>query len=367
MKVLHLITGDVWAGAEVQMSGLVRALAIGLGVQQEVVTFNDGTLAFRLRQQGVPVEVVSEAKHGLPGLVTACRKIMAGFEPDILHAHGFKENLVGGIAARLRGTRVVRTHHGKGMIGAALRYDVVERLNARLLSDRLIVVSSDLGQFLGNCGLPRKKMTVVLNGMNPLEPSSRQEVVALKRQLGLPEDAVVVGTTGRLIPVKDHADFLRAARIISQADSRARFVIVGDGPLMSELVGEAETLGIRGVTVFSGFREDAARLGEVFDVFALTSRHEGIPMALLEAMSLGKPVVVTNVGGMPEVVSDGANGILVPPGDPGAFARACLELLGDPSLRRRLSETAAADIRDQFSGDGCARRTLAVYREVLAA
>ncbi len=367
MKILHLITGDMWAGAEVQMLGLARALSAGHAVRLEVVTFNGGALASRLRQQGVPVEVVSEADHGLWGLVTACRRTMARFEPDVLHTHGFKENLVGGIAARLRGTRVVRTHHGKGMIGAAFRYDAVERLNAQLLSDRLIVVSNDLEQFLGEFGLPRKKMTVVLNGVSPLEKPPRDEVIALKHQLGLPEESIVVGTTGRLVSVKGHADFLRAARLISEADSRVRFVIVGDGPLMSELVVEAETLGIRGVTVFAGFRDDAARLGEAFDVFALTSRHEGIPIALLEAMSLGKPVVATNVGGIPEVVSDGVNGMLVPPGDPGAFARACLQLLGDAPLRGRLSEAAAADVRDRFSVDGCARQTLAVYQEVMAA
>lgn len=367
MKVLHIISGDIWAGAEVQASGLVVALSRQHTIDQKVVTFNDGTLARLLRQRGVSVEIVRESGTRLPSLVGACRRIIENFQPDITHAHGFKENLVGGIASRLKRIKVVRTHHGKGMIGVARRYNVVERMNARFLSDALIVVSCDLEEFLGEFGLPRRKMSVVVNGVDPVTPSTPKQLLALKQQLGLPESSVVVGTIGRLVPVKDQSVFLRGARTIRDADSRVSFVIVGDGPLMSELVREAEALGIGDCTVFTGGREDGARIGEVFDIFALTSRHEGIPMALLETMSLGKPVVATRVGGIPEVIRDGTSGILVPSNDPKSFAGACLEMIGNEALRSRLSQAAAVDIRDRFSMESCASRTYAVYQRVVAA
>jgi L-malate glycosyltransferase len=367
MRILHIISGDTWAGAEAQALSLVRTLAARPSVDLQVVTLNDGVLCRGLRDAQVHVVTVDEARHGIPALIRATGRLIASFRPDVVHGHGLKENLVGGTAARVAGAKVVRTHHGKGLVGAAARYDVVERLNAAFLTDKLIAVSDDLRSVLVSHGLPGRKMVVVRNGVAALTPSPPAETRKRKAQLGIPPDAVVVGTTGRCVPVKNQSGFLEAARLVHQARPDAWFVIVGDGPLRPALQSQAAALQIAGNVVFCGFREDAPRLAEAFDVFALPSLHEGIPMALLEAMGLGTPVVATAVGGVPEVVKHRQNGVLVPPNDAAALARACLEVIEDAGLRTRLSAAAADDVRRLHSLTANAEKTYEVYETVLSA
>jgi L-malate glycosyltransferase len=365
LKVIHVITGDLWAGAEVQASSLIVALRKMYGIDERIISFNEGILSDYLRKNGFNVTVADESIKGIPSLIGVCVKEVATFMPDIIHTHGFKENLIGGIAAKIKGPKVIRTHHGKGMIGAALRYTMIEQVNARMLTNAMISVSSDLKEFLVASHLPSKKITVIHNGTEPLEPPVNEKLLEIKRELHLPEKSYVIGTIGRLVPVKNHKMFLDAARIISETMPDIRFVIIGDGPLLSQLKSYVLSIGINDNVVFTGFRNDAKLLAGIFDVFALTSKHEGIPMVLLEAMSLGKPVVSTNVGGIPEIIENGGNGILVTPGDSLSFAAACLDILRDDNMRKRISMQAKRDIRQKYSLAVSLKKTFDLYNKVV--
>jgi glycosyltransferase involved in cell wall biosynthesis len=163
---------------------------------------------------------------------------------------------------------------------------------------------------------------------------------AIRRELGIPAGAPVVGTIGNLKPHKGHPYLLEAAARIHDVLPEVRFVVVGHGPEEQDLRERTSRLGLDDVVRFAGFRTDAVEVAATFDVFVLSSLFEGLSIALLEAMALGKPVVVTSVGGLPEAVEHDKQGLVVPPGSSEALADAILGLLRDPSLRRRLGDEA---------------------------
>jgi glycosyltransferase involved in cell wall biosynthesis len=187
----------------------------------------------------------------------------------------------------------------------------------------------------------------------------------VRAELGIPEDAPVVGTVANFTAAKDHATLLRAAAQVRRAIPSVRFVLVGQGPLEAETRRLAGRLGLEETVVFAGFRTDATRLMAGFDAFALSSTYEGLPIALIEAMAVGVPAVVTRVGGTPEVVADGVHGYLVPPRDPAALAAGLTRMLEDRPLRDRLGAAAAARAQD-FDIRKAVRRMEQVYARLLA-
>jgi len=235
-------------------------------------------------------------------------------------------------------------------------------------NDHVFAVSETVRQSIRYPGplrlLPMPPLETLHHGLDPaaLPVPGRDGVRA---ELGIPEDAPVVGSVANFKAAKDHATLLRAAAQVRQAIPSVRFVLVGQGPLEAETRRLAGQLGLDQTVVFAGFRTDATRLMAGFDAFALSSTYEGLPIALIEAMAVGCPAVVTRVGGTPEVVADGVHGFLVPPRDPAALAAGLTRLLGDRALRDGLGEAAAARAKD-FDIRTAVRRMEQVYARLLA-
>jgi len=186
----------------------------------------------------------------------------------------------------------------------------------------------------------------------------------VREELGIPLDAPVIGTVANFKPHKGHEYLLRAAAHVAKVRPDARFVLVGGGPRQEQLAMEADRLGIADAVVFAGFREDPLRLVRTFDVYAMASLQEGLPLALLEAMALGRPPVASRVGGITAIIEDGVNGFIVEPRDPETQARRILSLLGDASLRDRLG-AAAAERAAAFHVRTAVRRIEQVYSELI--
>jgi glycosyltransferase involved in cell wall biosynthesis len=187
----------------------------------------------------------------------------------------------------------------------------------------------------------------------------------VRREFNIPDGTLLVGTVANLKAKKGYRYLLQAAAVVRRELPDVRFLVVGQGPEESFLRGEARRLGLDGTVIFAGYRDDASRVASAFDVFALPSLYEGLSIALIEAMSLGKPSVVTRTGGVPEVVEHGQHGLTVPPGDADELATALLALLKDDDLRSRMGReamrrAAAFDIRSAV------RRMEEVYQEVLS-
>jgi glycosyltransferase involved in cell wall biosynthesis len=186
----------------------------------------------------------------------------------------------------------------------------------------------------------------------------------VREELGIPDNVPVVGTVANFKVGKGHMHLLDTAAAVRRSVPEVRFVVVGQGILEQEVRRRAGELGLDRTMVFTGFREDATRIMGAFDVLAIPSQYDGLSIALLEAMSLGKPAVLTRVGGNPEVVNDGEHGLVVPAAEPDALAGGIVALLQDEALRKRLGESARLRARD-FDIRSAVRRSEDLYEELL--
>jgi glycosyltransferase involved in cell wall biosynthesis len=205
---------------------------------------------------------------------------------------------------------------------------------------------------------------VVHNGVafhDHLEPAG------LRDALGLARNDLLVGAVGNIRPAKDYPNLLRAARIVCDMRNDIHFVIAGGGGgrYMQELLRLRGELELEGRVSFLGFRSDASALMTEMDLFMSSSENEGLPLASVEAMGMGKPVVLTRCGGVPELVEDGANGILVPPKDPRALAQGILGVLDNPGLAERIGSAARGAIREAFSLTKMAESYQRLYRDLI--
>jgi glycosyltransferase involved in cell wall biosynthesis len=190
----------------------------------------------------------------------------------------------------------------------------------------------------------------------------------VRAELGIEAGECVVGIVGRLTAIKNHAMFLEAARMAldrAPAGLRLRFLVVGGGDLEREVRDRAASLGLGDRAVFAGWRRDLAAVYTACDVVALTSNNEGTPVAVIEALASGRPVVSTDVGGVSDVLEGGRFGLLVPPGDASAFADALVRVASDAGLRERLLAGARASALERFSIEALAGRVDALYADLL--
>ena len=300
-------------------------------------------------------------------------RMMRALRPDIVHTHTAKAGMLGRSAARLAGIRrVVHTYHGhvlRGYFGAATTafFRAVEKRLARG-TRVLIAVSAAVKDDLVALGIaPADRIRVIPLGLE-LEPLAAGDLPrgSLRGEAGVADGAPLVGIVGRLTAIKDVPAFLAAAAEIRARVTDARFAVVGDGELRGALEAEAARRGLSGVVHFHGWRYDMADVYGDLDVAVNTSIAEGTPVALIEAMAAGRPVVATRVGGTPDLLGGGERGLLVPPGDPGAIAAAvCDTLAGGPAVRQRV-DAARAYVLAQHGVGRLVRDIDALYREMLA-
>jgi L-malate glycosyltransferase len=364
LNVCHIISGDLWAGAEVQAFSLIKELSKISFVNLNVITFNNGILSSKVLDSGIQLTVIEERYTNLFAMIWRIYNVVKERMIDIFHVHGFKENLIGGIVAKILSSRVVRTHHGKGMIEGSLLHYFIEKINEKFLTNQLISVSQDLKHFLLSKNFQKSKIAVVRNSIDIKKIPSVENSIEVKTKLQIRDDVSVIGTIGRLVTVKGHKYLLEAARDIISKNNRVVFVFVGSGPLLDELKEFTASLGIEDYVRFTGFSDDPFPLLNIFDIFVLTSLYEGIPMALLEAMSMGKPIISTCVGGIPEIIKDGHNGLLVPPRDPKELSDACLKLLNEPQLSVTLASNAKNDSEQLHSLRNSVSETITLYKEI---
>ena len=238
----------------------------------------------------------------------------------MVHTHQIGALLYAGPAARrARVPVVVHTEHGKHY-AARWRKRIVGRMAARY-AHRYFCVSDDIRREVCDFRIvPSTKAEVVHNGIDLAPFEGLPDVVTARRDLGLPADAFIVGTVGRLAAVKRQDVLLRGfARLVANRPS-SHLLIVGEGANRAGLESLAAALGISSKVTFAGYASRPERFLAAMDVFALTSDSEGMPLSILEAWAAGKPVVASRVGGVPELIEDGRNGLLVPAGDDVALA-----------------------------------------------
>ncbi len=289
----------------------------------------------------------------------------------IVHTHSSKAGILGRLAARMAGVPVVvHTPHGHvfyGYYGPVLSrlFVVLEKLLAPL-TDRIVTLTERGKREHVEFGVAGPEKFVVVHSGVELGPflGVRADPEEIKRNLGIAPGDRVVGSLGRLVPIKGHRYLIEAAGLVLRKRPNVTFLLVGDGPLRRELEVLTEGLGIGHKVVFAGHREDEPEVLSAMDIFVLPSLNEGMGRVLVEAMAEGKPVVATDVGGVADVVEDRRTGILVPPRDPEALAEAILELLDDPEKARRFGE-AGRERASLFSVERMVEEIEELYEDLL--
>ncbi len=291
---------------------------------------------------------------------------------DILHTHLFGSNTLGRLLGRLGGVPVVIAHEHWSTISP--RQAQIDRLLYRL-SSRVIVPSEASKQLVMQTEkIPAGAIRVLYNGVDTSRymPPGTEARAEARLEFGVKDYELLIGVVGRLSPEKGGMDnLIRAAYRLGEQRSNVRLLIVGDGPVRAELEKLDAELhdgdgGRESTVIFAGARQDIARLLGAMDMFVLPSLNEALPIVILEAMAVGLPVVATRVGGVPEIVQDGATGLLVAPGDEAALLTALNRLADDNALRAKMADAGREQVRGKFTIEQMVRNLEIIYEELLA-
>lgn len=320
------------------------------------------------------IDDLNEAGVSILPLTRSSRRALRAWSPllgflhreqvDILHSHMFGSNAWGAAFAILSRTPVFVAHeHGSASQGGSLRSFLDRWLIGRAADAFIAVSQEDRRKMINVFGIPSDKVRLVMNGIVPLQPPRSD----LRAELGIPPDAEVVGTLAVLRREKALEILIDAAKLLALTFPRLKVLIAGTGPEEKQLRALVRARDLEDTVVMLGFRSHVADVLAALDVAAFTSDREGSPLAVMESMAAGKPVVATRVGGVPELIEDGVHGLLVPPRDPGALADAVTLLLRDPSLRAELGRRGRERQRRDFDIAATVRRVEDLYEELVAA
>jgi len=361
MKIAHIIETPGTGGAESVLVDIATRLPpefTSIGIMM-----CESWTGAELAKRGIPVTVMPLRKSFDLGWPLRFAKFLREHQIDAVQSHEFTANAYATAGARLAGVPIVCTIHGKNYWPHALYRRAAYRWVARN-SRAFVAVSADLAQFTAETlGIPSARVTVLRNGIDTdrfaRDPAQRSRVRA---EFGAKDSQTVLLACGELSEVKGHEWLIRAAPEIIARYPNVLVAIAGDGALRARLESLAAELGMAAHVRFLGFRRDVPALLSAADVFVMPSLSEGLPLAILEAMASGVPIVATRVGGMPQLIQTGQTGWLVAPSDAQDLARGILSAVEDEPARRRV--TAAAHelcVRD-YALENTVKAYAALYR-----
>jgi glycosyltransferase involved in cell wall biosynthesis len=358
----------------IEFCGRARTLADGdpraPRVETSIVTFQRGDptapnrFADAARAAGVEVDVIRERFRFDPGVVAQLRRVFERRAPDIVETHMIKSHFLVRLAKLAAGRPWVAFHHGYTTTDLKMRlYNQINRLTLPSAT-RVATVCGPFARQLEQAGVRPERIFVRHSSVATADARAGEtEAREALARFGVMEGERVVLSVGRLSREKGHADLVRALGHLAETNPAPDFkaVIVGDGPERAALEALAASLRLKDRIIFAGHADDVRPFYAVADVMALPSHSEGSPLALLEAMAAGVPVVATAVGGVPEVAADGETALLVPAHDPRAFAAALARVLSDGALANSLAANASARVASDFSPEARARALVEFY------
>jgi glycosyltransferase involved in cell wall biosynthesis len=374
IRVLHIASGDLWAGAEVQLFTLSKALNNLKDIKIDVVLLNHGLLKQKLHESHIDVTVLDESElNGFQiflQLIGVIRKI----QPDVIHTHRGKENILGSIAALFSNIPTLRTAHGASEHKPAWHHfpkrliSFTDWFCGRFLQRKIIAVSNDLAEILQN-DFPADRISVIENGIDLTSLKSRSTSVEQEPVNSYTETNVrpfKVGIAGRLVPVKRVDLFIEAAADLFNAHPELdiSFHIFGDGPLRLDLEALNQKLGTDKALHFEGHCENIHQELANLDILLITSDHEGLPMVLLEAMALKIPIIAHAVGGIPTVLDEGECGLLVSEHQAAAYSDAIYHLIKNPENRKKYIDNAYNRVTCFYSSEQNANAYHVIYKQL---
>ncbi len=374
IRVLHLIHTLERGGTEQLLASWLTCPEAAEFSYAVCCLFGGGPHEHAIRQAGVPVDIAGmRLPYDLAGLYRAAR-IIARFQPDIVHTHLRCSDLVGPLLARLAGCRrVLTTIHNPAVhyfkpgqaIGRfeAWTYTLGSKLFPRYYAAISQAVAQDIARYMGN----KASIWVVHNAIDwrGVQAAVRRSRLQVRSQLGLSERTPLFLCVARLEYQKGHNDLLKAFAEVRRRCPEAVLLLAGEGTARDQLQRQAADLGLDHSVSFLGRRADVPELLNACDIVVSAAVYEGFGICLAEAMALGAPVIATRVGGIPELVEDGVTGLLIEPGDYRALAQQILDLYDDLPLRRRLAQAGRRRVIEQFDVSRMLERYHDIYRRML--
>jgi len=358
VPVLFLVPALPTGGAERQLAELVTRMDPARFRPIVVCQKGGGPFFDEIAAAGIEARAFElHAKYD-PRFVARLAKLCRGRDVRVIVARSFSTGVVGRLVGRWLGIPVIMAEHSTGRIDHDPKKRPIERLLSPHTDGVIAVARGQIPFLVEDKGFREDQIRVIYNGIDLADWNPRPRDRELLAELGIPEEAPVVGILAMLRPEKDHVTFLRAAKLVLGRVPEARFLIVGEGVERPKLEALAEELAIAQRVIFTGRRSDVHRLLSIFDVSVLSSvTIETFPMSFLEAMALERPLVGTRVGGVPEMIEEGGNGHLVPLRDPGALADALVSVVGDRDTVRRLGSRSRAIVEEKFTVQRMVRDT----------
>lgn len=373
-RIIWLIDSLGWGGAERLLAAYLQHFDTNRFEPRVCVLHaRDGNpLAAEIERLGIPVDTIS-LRHlrdplGLPRLLRYLRR----YRPHLLHTQLGFADILGSLAGRILNIPTVSTLHTFDNPSPGSRSYWRNQLKwwaLRHFCDRVIAVSEGMRQYhLQRGKLPLYKTMTLYNGIDlaPFTPGDNGHQRAERQALGIPPEAPLLITVAVLRPLKGIQYMIEALPTILQAVPEARYLVVGSGPHEASLKELVKAQGLSERVIFTGARRDVPNLLALSDLFVLPTLTEALPTVLAEAMAAQKPIVVSNVGGVPEMVEHGCNGLLVPPADPARLAEACLHLLQNPDQARNLARTGRQIVEQRFNIRAQVLQLGGLYEELLA-
>jgi glycosyltransferase involved in cell wall biosynthesis len=369
--IIHLISTGFFGGPEKQIVGHLKRLGRS-HYQGILVSFLEGGAANETLEQA---KIVGLKHYGIPMSsrfdVRALWKLIQLLRQekvDLLCTHGYKSAVMGWWAGKKVGIPVIAFSRGYTSENLKVAfYEWLERQALRRVSG-VIFVSEGQKKRLEVFGIRGKRSWVVRNAIS-VNSFRNFENVNLRKEIfnhfHIPNGASLVVSAGRLSPEKGHRFLVGAIGMLRGNSNSMHFVFCGDGPCQKDLEKQSKELGISEICHFVGFRRNLKEIFQAMDLMVLPSLTEGLPNVVLEAFACAKPVVATRVGGVPEIVEDGVNGILVPPEKPGLLAEAIKFCLDAPEKRRMMGEAGYKKVKSEFTFESQTKKLEAIYGEVL--
>lgn len=367
LRVMHVVLSLDVGGLERNVVNQVRE---GRRLGQDVSILcieRRGTLADRAESLGGKVVCIDKQPGFKVSTIGRIRNAISELRPDVIHTHQIGPLFYTGFASIGAGVPlIVHTEHGKEEYATSWKTRLLGKIAGRF-TKVFYCLTQDMADAVGDSGVvPADKLRVIMNGIDTAVYKQPRDTAAIRKSLGIPLAARVIGTVGRLTEIKRQDVLIDAFASLLPKHTDLHLLLVGDGPLHGQLKQQAEALKVSDRVHFAGYQSDTTAYLHAMNIFALTSRSEGMPQALLEACVAEKPVIASRVGGIPEVIHHGTTGLLVTPGKSDELAAGLDQLLSHPDRAAALAMTASQRVIKAFDIGRMAADYHWDFRELLA-
>lgn len=352
LRILQFIEGGGRYGAAVSVLNLTTALA-ARGLDVQVAVFKGKPLGSMFRERGISVhEVNAKRRYDFRG-ISQLKKLLCSGKFDILHTHLSKATIIGSVAGKMMGVPVVSTVHG------------MNKKYTYMMADRVVTVSEAARQHLVKQGLPEERVKAIYNGISGEAFANRPSRTVAREKLGLPREAIVLGTVSRAEKAKGIFDCISALAELRKFDPRYLYAFVGDGNHLAELKAFAIEQGVQDHVRFAGFQEDIAPWLAATDIYLFPTKQEAFGISLLEAMACRLPIVTTRVGGVPEIVDDSC-AEFIDVDSSAQLVNAVTALVANSERKDAIAEAGYKRFHERFTIEVSAAKMESLYTEMFS-